>query len=178
MHSHDYRSPKPFSGKTVAVLGASASGIDIGLEVSTTAERVFLCHNRDRMQAPLPPNMKQRAGITGCTTEGDLLLADGSQLPDVDVLLYCTGYHFSYPFLSESCQVEVVGRQVRTLFKHLINAAHPTMALVGVPLQILPFPLFDVQVKKLCYKESIYSSFKFRQFSEHLLFRSVGSSAL
>ncbi len=68
MHSHTYRTPDVFRGQRVAVLGASASGIDIGLEAATEARRVGLCHNRKpRLQAPLPENMEQLAGIVKCT---------------------------------------------------------------------------------------------------------------
>ena len=40
IHSHDYREPEPFSGLKVVVLGASASGLDISLEVATVAKEV------------------------------------------------------------------------------------------------------------------------------------------
>ncbi len=42
-------------------------------------------------------------------------LSDGSSLADVDALVYCTGYEFSYPFLADSCGIRVVGRQVHLL---------------------------------------------------------------
>ncbi len=45
-------------------------------------------------------------------------LADGSVLEEVDVLLYCTGYEFSYPFLSDSCGIKVVGRQVNLIITY------------------------------------------------------------
>ena len=40
MHSHDYRANSEFRGKNVAVLGASASGQDIGLEIAQAAAKV------------------------------------------------------------------------------------------------------------------------------------------
>ncbi len=146
LHSHDYRCREPFSGKTVAILGMGPSGFDIGLEVATRAREVVLCHNSEAWPAPLPANVSQRAGIVACSGEGDLLLADGSRLRAVDALVHCTGYNYSYPFLSRSCGLEFAGRQVRTLYKQLVNAARPTMALVGIPQMVLPFRLFDLQV--------------------------------
>ncbi len=122
------------------------SGFDIGLEVATRAREVVLCHNSEAWPAPLPANVSQRAGIVACSVEGDLLLADGSRLRAVDALVHCTGYNYSYPFLSRSCGLEFAGRQVRTLYKQLVNAARPTMALVGIPQMVLPFRLFDLQV--------------------------------
>ena len=40
MHSHDYRANGDFRGKNVAVLGAAASGQDIGLEIAQAADKV------------------------------------------------------------------------------------------------------------------------------------------
>ena len=40
MHSHDYRANSEFRGKRVAVLGAAASGQDIGLEIAQAAAKV------------------------------------------------------------------------------------------------------------------------------------------
>lgn len=48
MHSHSYRKPDGFFGKKVLVLGASSSGIDIGIELSEYAVCVYLSHNHDR----------------------------------------------------------------------------------------------------------------------------------
>ena len=41
MHSHDYRSNSEFRGKNVAVLGAAASGQDMGLEIAQAAAKVW-----------------------------------------------------------------------------------------------------------------------------------------
>ena len=40
MHSHDYRLPQPFQGKTVLALGAGPSGIDIAIELAPYATKV------------------------------------------------------------------------------------------------------------------------------------------
>ena len=40
MHSHDYRHPEHFRGKTVLCLGAAASGMDISIDISAYANQV------------------------------------------------------------------------------------------------------------------------------------------
>ncbi|XP_045136290.1 flavin-containing monooxygenase FMO GS-OX-like 2 [Portunus trituberculatus] len=146
MHSHDYREPEPFRGLRVAVLGASASGLDISLEVASVAKEVLLSHNHPvQIPSELPPNIRQVRGIVAAYEDG-FVFGDGSQA-DADVLLCCTGYEFTFPFLSEECGVTVENNIVKPLYKHLIHTAFPTMAFVGIPFQIVPFPLFDVQVK-------------------------------
>lgn len=39
-HSHSYRDPEAYRDKTVIVLGAASSGMDIAMEVSTVATKV------------------------------------------------------------------------------------------------------------------------------------------
>ena len=41
-HSHAYKNPSDFKGKTVALLGAAASGIDLGSEIASVADKVYL----------------------------------------------------------------------------------------------------------------------------------------
>lgn len=48
MHSHSYRKPEDFSGKSVLILGAAASGIDIALDLVNHATRIYLSHNNER----------------------------------------------------------------------------------------------------------------------------------
>lgn len=41
MHSHDYRSAEPLAGKSVVLLGAGLSGLDIAMELSNVDAKVF-----------------------------------------------------------------------------------------------------------------------------------------
>ncbi|TRY64055.1 hypothetical protein TCAL_07717 [Tigriopus californicus] len=145
MHSHDYRNPTRFQGMNVALLGAAASGIDISLEIAEEATQVYLCHNNPSIPSKLPTNMVQVPGIVECISPQGFVLADGSKV-QVDCLLYCTGYEFQFPFLDGSCQVKVENRTVKPLYKHLVHCEHPTMAFLGIPTQICPFPFFHYQL--------------------------------
>lgn len=40
MHSHDYRDPETFRNKRVLVIGAGPSGMDIALQIASTAKHV------------------------------------------------------------------------------------------------------------------------------------------
>lgn len=40
MHSHTYRCAEPFAGKSVVVLGAGLSGLDIAMELSSVNAKV------------------------------------------------------------------------------------------------------------------------------------------
>ena len=108
IHSHFYRVPEPFKNKNVIVLGAGASGVDIGIEITTTAKKVYLSHNKPKNISELPNNMEQIAGVIECTGDKSFALGDGNDVHDIDVLLYCSGYKYSFPFLDISCGIEVV----------------------------------------------------------------------
>src|SRR5262249_47647703 len=41
-HSHEYRTPDPYAGRRVLVVGAGQSAAEIAVEVSTVAERTFM----------------------------------------------------------------------------------------------------------------------------------------
>ncbi len=46
MHSHDYRQPEDFAGQRVVVLGMGNSAMDMAVELSYTAAKVYLAHRR------------------------------------------------------------------------------------------------------------------------------------
>ncbi len=150
MHSHDYRVADDFRGKRVVVLGASASGQDIGLEIATTADKVYVSHNGPKMVAPLPENVEQTTGVIKCTGPRDFEVVDGTGLKDIDAIIFCTGYAYDMSFVSDEVPIRLVDRQIQPLYKHLVHTAFPTMSVIGVPIKILPFPVFDVQIRYVC----------------------------
>lgn len=141
-HSHDYRVPAPFSGRRVALLGAKASGVDISGDLVGHAAKVWLCA-REPDDAPERPGIELRAAIVHA--EGrDLTLADGSVLRDVDDLLLCTGYDYAFEFL-EPGLVTVERKWVHPLWLDLVCVQAPRLAFVGLPFQVVPFPLMQLQ---------------------------------
>lgn len=52
MHSHDYRKPEDFAGRKVVVLGMGNSAMDIAVELSYTADKVYLAHRRGAYIVP------------------------------------------------------------------------------------------------------------------------------
>ncbi|XP_046385336.1 flavin-containing monooxygenase FMO GS-OX4-like isoform X2 [Ischnura elegans] len=146
MHSHEYRIPDPFRNKRLAVLGASTSGVDISIEVSSVAKEVFLCHRLPhKMKFELPDNVKQLPSIVSAF-EGGFVLEDGRKC-EADMVLFCTGYQYNFPFLSSDCKIQVIDNRVVPLYKHIINIEYPTMCFIGLPFIVLPFVMFDYQVQ-------------------------------
>ncbi|XP_057677200.1 uncharacterized protein LOC130906676 isoform X2 [Corythoichthys intestinalis] len=98
LHSHAYRSAEAFSSLSVVVLGAKASGVDISLELAKVGARVTLSHRGPPLSSRFPPEIRQSGPLTGVEDDGRLRFQDGSSC-GADVLLFCTGYKFSFPFL-------------------------------------------------------------------------------
>ena len=71
---------------------------------------------------------------------------DGHIETDVDQILYCTGYLYSLSFLP-SLQRDLVkdGFRVYNIYQHIFFQNNPSLAFIGLPMRILPFPLAEVQ---------------------------------
>ena len=68
--------------------------------------------------------------------EPEILGIDVLQV-EAEAVILATGYHYNFPFLDPKCGVKVENRVVQPLFKHLISIANPTLAFVGLPVQVL-----------------------------------------
>ncbi|XP_013410775.1 flavin-containing monooxygenase FMO GS-OX4-like [Lingula anatina] len=145
LHSHDYRYPEPFKDKVVCCLGAGASGQDIMLELAKTAKQVILSHNKAPLKSDLPANIHQASGIDAMTETG-AVMKDGEEC-HFDVLILCTGYHYTFPFLSPECSLNIEDERVIPLYKHIIHTECPRLSFIGICKQICPFPQFHNQVK-------------------------------
>lgn len=147
LHSHNYRSPERFSGQTALVLGARNSGIDICHELSTVAVQVFLSHRQTPLTFLLPPNIQQTPSIHSIQQDGTVLL-EGGRVVSPDVLLLCTGYKYSFPYLRGSeLGFRIESQFVGPLFKQLLPPCFPSIFFIGLCQQICPFPHFHCQVQ-------------------------------
>ena len=74
-------------------------------------------------------------------------------------MIICTGYEYSFPFLSTACREDGLHltwseKHVQPLYKQLFHAQRPELAFVGLPWSVVPFPMFEVQAKLLA---AVYS---------------------
>lgn len=150
LHSHDYRMPDYFKDETVLVVGAGPSGMDLALEISRKARHVTLSHHsKEPFRTIFPSNLDQKPDIAELTRNG-AVYKDGTQ-ENFTVILYCTGYRYSFPFLNQNCGVIVEDNYVHPLYKHCININHPTMAFIGLPYYVCAAQMFDLQTR-FCLK--------------------------
>lgn len=152
-HSKLYRSPEAFREKKTIVIGNSASGSDIASQIATTSSRPVLVSIRSK---PLIPFTASSAKIEvpeiaeflspRSNNRRAIRFIDGTVEEDIDAVLFCTGYLYSYPFLP-SLRSDLItdGFRVQHTYKHIFYIPHPTLAFLGLPWNILPFPFGEAQ---------------------------------
>uniref|UniRef100_A0A8C3SMQ2 Flavin-containing monooxygenase n=1 Tax=Chelydra serpentina TaxID=8475 RepID=A0A8C3SMQ2_CHESE len=188
-HTRDYTKPWEFLGKRVIVIGIGNSGTDLAVELSHTADQVFISTRRgswilsrigkegypndtiyvtryvEFLKRIVPLSLfnsfvektlnakftgKIRRLSPGCGamrgrvmefTKTGAIFEDGTREENIDVVVFATGYSFSFPFLGDC--VKVVENQV-SLYKFVFppQLEKPTLAFIGL---IQPFgPLMPI----------------------------------
>lgn len=127
------------------MIGAGPSGMDLANEISKVAERVTLSHHHNpEPKTVFKPNVDMRPDVQ-CLTENGARFVDGTE-QSYSVVFYCTGYRYTFPFLSIDCGITAEDNYVTPLYKHCININHPTMALIGLPFYVCASQMMDLQV--------------------------------
>jgi len=117
-HSKQYRSPRPFLNQKVIVVGSGASGLDIGTQISHVCRKPLL--NSVKTPSPLKLGQENKEEVSPIAEflvkERGVRFEDGRVEKDIDAIIYCTGYLYSYPFLKHLDPAVVTdGRRVRGL---------------------------------------------------------------
>jgi cation diffusion facilitator CzcD-associated flavoprotein CzcO len=152
MHSKFYDSPEAFRGKKVVVVGSSASGLDIGSQINEVSSGKVLASQKsesylaasfsaDKIICPeivefLSPENHDRA----------IRFADGRIEEQVDAIVFCTGYFYSFPFLSSlSPSVVTHGWRTMNVYQQLFSIDHPTLVFPVLSQRVIPFPMAENQ---------------------------------
>lgn len=155
MHSIQYDDPSEFVGKVVLCVGAHASGSDLAREISEHAETVYLsdsgCPDLVEGSPHASGNVMRVPRTERVGKGGEVHFGGGCTAApnDIDVIIFCTGYDYSFPFIKSSSKLELScnpgERRVSPLYEQLWHAKYPNVAFVGLPWSVVPFPLFELQ---------------------------------
>ncbi|ORY61920.1 hypothetical protein BCR35DRAFT_309005 [Leucosporidium creatinivorum] len=187
LHSRWYRSAEAFKDKTVLVLGNGASGYDATRECAVSIHERRLADPSAELPKiyqsarspsalgipfddPSAPDWAREITVFPpiAKTEGKrITFVDGRTLEDVDVILFATGYLFSFPFVDTSDapfnkypltkQPPLpTGEQPNTPSEGGLRVRHldsrdtfyhpdPTLALICLPYLVIPFSLAQIQ---------------------------------
>ena len=145
IHSKAYKRPESFRDKKVLVIGNSASGIDICAQIVTVCQKPILMSQRSDNRLAYAAEYRKMKGeisefIAPSKMKRAIRFANNDIEAEIDVVVFCTGYLYSFPFLS-SLQPALIesGERVCHLYKHIFYANHPSLAVIGMPFKILPF---------------------------------------
>ncbi|KAI1367580.1 hypothetical protein F5Y08DRAFT_326638 [Xylaria arbuscula] len=171
-HSKTYRTPYDFRGKRVVIVGSSASGLDIASQISPVCASPLIISAR----SPIPQDMEEHMGVgdkmrvvgqikqflvnergievfstpTSAGAEAEDK-RETERILDIDAVLFCTGYLFTFPFISASSlpsstpPLVTDGRRVHGIARHFIHTHYPTLMFPALPIKIIPFPLAEAQ---------------------------------
>ncbi|KAG2277332.1 hypothetical protein Bca52824_059887 [Brassica carinata] len=119
MHSHNYRIPEPFKDQVVVLIGNSASAVDISRDIAGHAKEVHVAGRSN----PADTFIKQ-PGYSNLWMHSmiERVNKDGS-------VVFKTGKRF---WLMLSC---------------IALELAPWLSFIGIPWQVVPFPLFELQSK-------------------------------
>ncbi|CAA0309950.1 unnamed protein product [Arabidopsis thaliana] len=79
--------------------------------------------------------------------DGSVVFKNGKTVY-ADTIMHCTGYKYYFPFLDTKGEVTVEDNRVGPLYKHVFPPAlSPGLSFIGLPWQVIPFPMFELQSK-------------------------------
>jgi len=138
------------------VVGAAFSGSDISQELlEHGAQAVYLSGRNweDLAEGIVIENMQEVVKVPDVRKfvgENDVEFVNGQVVEGIDVVMYATGYTYSFPFFDgiDGIKCSVVDNRVENLYKHVfLPQLAPSLALVGIPWKVVPFPLFQHQAR-------------------------------
>lgn len=137
------------------MIGTGPSGSDIAAQIAQYCQTPIIVssrsnpHNHDD---PDPSRPKLVPGIEeflphSSKTLSAVRFADGQVVQDINPVVFCTGYLYSFPFLPTSLQPPLItnGQRVLNVYKHIFYTADPTLVFLTLPWNIVPFPVAEAQ---------------------------------
>jgi cation diffusion facilitator CzcD-associated flavoprotein CzcO len=152
-HSKFYRLPEAYTSRKVIIVGNSASGLDIASQIAPFSKHPLLISSRSEsylQSGETPSNQLDKPPISKFILDGNRTVEfeDGSRESGVDAVVYCTGYFYSFPFVSDlspNPPLTTTGERVENLYKHLFYRPNPTLALPVLNQKVIPFPFAEAQ---------------------------------
>lgn len=147
-HAKYFDSSAEYRNKTVLVIGDYASGTDIATQISVTAEKVYVSVKDLQSESDIDKFATRIGLITKYDYNNDRSVhtIDNERISDIDVIIFCTGYLYSIPFLHKYLPNLITdGNQVNDLYKQMFYFPDPSLSLVALPKFVIPMPIAEAQ---------------------------------
>lgn len=144
-HSKFFQRPQDFRDKKVLVIGCSASGYDISAQIASYCKSPVLISVRS--DPPFPYNSSSSICVPEiveflCPAHHNraVRFSNGHIETAIDAIVFCTGYLYSFPFLS-SILPELIdtGDSVQHLYQHIFSIDHPSLVFASLLTRVVPF---------------------------------------
>ncbi|KAF4322358.1 hypothetical protein BBO99_00000049 [Phytophthora kernoviae] len=170
-HSRSYRTPEPYKGKRVLIIGRGPSGQDISLELAKSGAKEVVVATLDYDPDTVDAQDKRvlKPAVDHITEDGTLVFTDGSSIGSPDEIMHCTGYLYTanefFPSdllfpkafvrpngltdeaVNDMLDCVTQGMAVVPVHKQMFAIEDPTAAFVGLPFSNLPFLCFELQAR-------------------------------
>ncbi|RDY04277.1 Flavin-containing monooxygenase FMO GS-OX-like 3, partial [Mucuna pruriens] len=150
IHSHNYRVSEPFRGQVVVVIGYASSAFDISRDIAKVAKEVHLATRNPDVKVMKLANRDNiwQHKMVKCVYEDSMVAFDDGSSVYADVIFYCTGYKYHYPFLETNGIVTIEDNRVGPLYKHVFPPAlAPWLSFIGIPEKDVIFQMTELQCK-------------------------------
>lgn len=165
-HSKAFRDESIFKNKRVVFIGTGLSGIDILQYAFPLAKEVIVARTPGKKEifewlgrAACSEGIVVKPRISSVDYENGktVKFVDGTEIQDVDLLVFSTGYHWRYPFLNEddtgisiinedgSKKIATHTSLVDGLFKSTFSNKDPSLAFIGVLMTQFKWPSFEFE---------------------------------
>lgn len=152
LHSKSFRHANDFKDKNVLLVGTSLSGIDLVQYLNSVAKNLYVSRTPGKQEiaewiTKAANTLNQKPRIKKISNKS-IEFIDGSVLDDIDILIFSTGYHWSYQYLSEgilNSTTEGYGNQatsssrIKGLYYDTFSISDPTIGFVGINLTFAKF---------------------------------------
>lgn len=143
----------PRHAQKVVVVGASVSAADIAYDLAhsrtaqTPVHAITVGHTFNGYfgdEAFKHPRIENHPSISRvCPKTRTVHLVDGTSIPNVDHIIFGTGYSWTLPFLSQVLPVR--NNRVPDLYQHVVWQQDPSLLFVGAVGAGLTFKVFEWQ---------------------------------
>ena len=147
IHSHNFRNATQYEGKRILTVGASYSAEDIALQcLKYGAENVVCSWRTKPMGFKWPPQITEKPIVIAI--EGNTVHFKDGATAEVDDIILCTGYHYSFPFLEESLRLKTLNVfYPEGLYKSILwtQGGNNKVLYIGMRDREYSFTMFDAQ---------------------------------
>ncbi|KAK3346497.1 hypothetical protein B0T25DRAFT_520898 [Lasiosphaeria hispida] len=150
LHSKLFRGRDHFKNKRVVVVGASVSAADIAFDLANTktaqnpVHAITIGHTANEYfggEAFNHPRIHNHPTIARVEA-GTVHLVNGESIPDVDHIIFGTGYTSTLPYIP---QIKLRNNRVPGLYQHIVYQEDPTLLFIGATAAGLTFKVFEWQ---------------------------------